>query len=153
MRAWGAAAHLYTAGTMSDGETITLVERAPTPEEYGRLRASVGWNEVDPDGIVAGLSSSLYAVVLERDSDAVGCGRVVGDGGIYFYLQDVIVLPDLQGQGWGARIMEAVMRYVEASARPGSFIGLMAARDAEGFYLRYGFERRTDDRPGMFRIR
>jgi ribosomal protein S18 acetylase RimI-like enzyme len=153
MRAWRAAAHLYTAGTMSDGETIALVERAPTFDEYRRLRASVGWNEVDGDGIVAGLSSSLYAVVLERDGDAVGCGRVVGDGGIYFYLQDVIVLPELQGQGWGARIMEAVMRYVEAAARPGSFIGLMAAKDAEGFYLRYGFERRTDDRPGMFLIR
>ena len=65
----------------------------------------------------------------------------------------MIVLPELQGQGWGARIMDAVMRYVEASARPGSFIGLMAAKNAEGFYLRYGFERREDDRPGMFRIR
>jgi len=138
---------------MSDGETITLVERAPTPEEYGRLRASVGWNEVDADGIVAGLSSSLFAVVLERAGNAVGCGRVVGDGGIYFYLQDVIVLPELQGQGWGARIMDAVMGYVEEAARPGSFIGLMAAKDAEGFYLRYGFERRPDDRPGMVRNR
>ena len=137
---------------MSDRKTIALVERAPTSDEYRRLRASVGWNEVDADGVVAGLSSSLYAVVLERDGDAVGCGRVVGDGGIYFYLQDVIVLPELQGQGWGARIMEAVMRYVEVAARPGSFIGLMAAKDAEGFYLRYGFERRPDDRPGMFRL-
>jgi len=153
MRAWRAAAHLYTAGTMSDGETIALVERAPTLDEYRRLRASVGWNEVDADGIVAGLSSSLYAVVLERDGEAVGCGRVVGDGGIYLYLQDVIVLPELQGQGWGARIMDAVMQYVEEAARPGSFVGLMAAKDAEGFYLRYGFERRADDRPGMVWMR
>jgi hypothetical protein len=87
---------------MSDGETIALVERAPTPDEYARMRASVGWNEVDANGVVAGLSSSLYAVVLERDGDAVGCGRVVGDGGIYFYLQDVIVLPERRGRG-GAR--------------------------------------------------
>jgi hypothetical protein len=29
----------------------------------------------------------------------------------------------------------------------------MAAEDAEGFYQRYGFDRRPDDRPGMFRIR
>ena len=152
-RAFPTRSRLYTAGTMSEGETIALVERALTPDEYRRLRASVGWNEVDPDGIVAGLSSSLYSVVLERGGDAVGCGRVVGDGGIYFYLQDVIVVPELQGQGWGTRIMEAVMRYVEASARPGSFVGLMAAKDAEGFYLRYGFERRPDDRPGMVRIR
>ena len=152
-RAFPTRSRLYTAGTMSEGETIALVERAPTLDEYRRLRASIGWNEVDADGIVAGLSSSLYAVVLERDGEAVGCGRVVGDGGIYFYLQDVIVLPELQGQGWGARIMDAVMQYVEEAARPGSFVGLMAAKDAEGFYLRYGFERRADDRPGMVWMR
>jgi ribosomal protein S18 acetylase RimI-like enzyme len=145
-------APLYTA-EMSDGSTIAIVERAPTPDEYGRLRASVGWNELSPDGIRAGLSGSLYSVVLERDGDAVGCGRVVGDGGVYFYVQDVIVAPELQGLGWGARIMEALMHYLDASVRPGSFIGLMAAKDAEGFYRRYGFDRRPDDRPGMFRIR
>jgi predicted GNAT family N-acyltransferase len=62
-------------------------------------------------------------------------------------------VPELQGLGWGARIMDAVMDGLDASVRPGSFIGLMAAKDVEGFYRRYGFERRSDDRPGMFRIR
>ena len=143
---------LYTA-EVSDGSAIAIVERAPSPDEYRRLRASVGWNELSADGIRAGLSGSLYSVVLERDHVAVGCGRVVGDGGVYFYVQDVIVVPELQGLGWGARIMDAVMDYLGASVRPGSFIGLMAAKDVEGFYLRYGFERRPDDRPGMFRIR
>ena len=138
---------------MSDGSTIEIVERAPTPDEYRRLRASVGWNELDADAIRAGLSGSLYSVVLERDGEVIGCGRVVGDGGVYFYVQDVIVVPDLQGQGWGERIMDAVMHYLDASVRPGSFIGLMAAKDVEAFYLRFGFERRPDDRPGMFRIR
>jgi ribosomal protein S18 acetylase RimI-like enzyme len=145
-------APLYTA-EVSDGSGIAIVERAPTPGEYRRLRASVGWNELSPDGVRAGLSGALYSVVLERDGDAVGCGRVVGDGGVYFYVQDVIVLPELQGLGWGARIMDAVMRYLDASVRAGSFIGLMAAKDVEGFYRRYGFDRRPDDRPGMFRIR
>jgi hypothetical protein len=28
----------------------------------------------------------------------------------------------------------------------------MAAQGAEGFYERYGFQRRPDDRPGMFRV-
>ena len=137
---------------MGEESEITLVERTPTPEEYGRLRASVGWNEVADDGVRAGLSRSLYAVVLERDGVAVGCGRVVGDGGVYFYVQDVLVLPELQGFGWGARIMDAVMRYLEHAAGPGTFVGLMAAKDVEAFYRRYGFERRPDDRPGMFRV-
>jgi ribosomal protein S18 acetylase RimI-like enzyme len=85
---------------VSDGTTIAIVERAPTPDEYRRLRVSVGWNELSPDAIRAGLTGSLYSVVLERDGEAVGCGRVVGDGGVYFYVQDVIVVPELQGLGW-----------------------------------------------------
>jgi GNAT superfamily N-acetyltransferase len=134
-----------------DGE-IALVERTPTADEYRRLRAVVGWNEVAEEAVRTGLPRSLFSVVLERDGEAVGCGRVVGDGGVYFYVQDVIVVPQLQGGGLGTRIMDAVMRYLEGAAVPGAFIGLMAAKDVEAFYRRYGFERRADDRPGMFRV-
>jgi hypothetical protein len=35
-------APLYTA-EVSDGSTIAIVERALTPDEYRRLRASVDW--------------------------------------------------------------------------------------------------------------
>lgn len=135
---------------MSD--TIRLVEREPTPEEYRRLRASVGWNEIADDRVRAALPRSLFSVVLERDGEAVGCGRVVGDGGIYFYVQDVIVVPELQGRGLGRRIMDAVMRYLASAAAPGSFVGLMAAKGVEDLYVRYGFTRRPGDAPGMFRV-
>jgi len=131
---------------------IELVERAPTVEEYRHLRRAVGWNELTPEGTAVGLGNALYSVVLEVDGAAVGCGRVVGDGGVYFYLQDVVVLPEYQGTRLGARIMDALMGYLGRAATPGAFVGLMAAEGVERFYDRYGFERRPDDRPGMFRI-
>lgn len=127
-----------------------LVERSPTTEEYLRLRRAVGWNDVDPDGVARGLPRALYSVVLERHGEAVGCGRVVGDGGIYFYVQDVIVRPEFQGNGLGLRIMERVMSFIEGAATTGAFVGLMAAEGVEPFYERFGFRRRPDDRPGMF---
>jgi GNAT superfamily N-acetyltransferase len=82
----------------------------------------------------------------------VACGRIVGDGGMYFYVQDVIVAPVYHGRGLGAQIMDAMIDYLRRTARPGAFVGLMAAQGAEGFYERYGFRRRPDDRPGMFRV-
>ena len=132
---------------------IRLAERDALPEEYAALRRAVGWNEIGEHGLRTGLANSLYSVVLERDGEAIGCGRVVGDGGIYFYLQDVIVLPEFQGNGLGARIMDALQAYLDRVAGPGAFIGLMAADGVERFYERYGFERRPPGRPGMFRIR
>jgi GNAT superfamily N-acetyltransferase len=135
-----------------DDDAFELAERAPTVEEYRRLREAVGWDSMSDEGLAAGLASALYSCVILHDGRAVACGRVVGDGGMYFYVQDVIVLPEFHGRGLGARIMDAVTRYLGGVAKPGAFVGLMAAQNVEGFYERYGFHRRPDDRPGMFRV-
>jgi predicted GNAT family N-acyltransferase len=129
-----------------------LVERDPTVQDYQRLRHAVGWSDMTDEGVAAGLSSALFSVVLELDGEAVGCGRVVGDGGLYFYIQDVIVAEEHRGQGLGAGIMDAVMAYLERTARPGAFVGLMAAQDIAPFYERYGFRVRPERQPGMFRV-
>ncbi len=129
-----------------------LVERAPTVEEYRRLRRAVGWGEMTDEGAAVGLANALCSYVLEHDGEVVGCARVVGDGGLYFYLQDVVVSPEHQGRGQGAALMGALMAFLERSARPGAFVGLMAAEGVEAFYERYGFRRRGDRQPGMFRV-
>ena len=132
-------------------EGYGLVERDPTVQEYQRLRRAVGWSVMSDEGVAAGLPNALYSVVLERDGEAVGLGRIVGDGGPYFYLQDVIVLAEHRGLGLGATIMDAMMAYLERTAHPGAFVGLMAAVGAVSFYERYGFRRRSEAQPGMFR--
>lgn len=128
-----------------------LVERHLTVEEYQRIRSAVGWSAVSDEAASTGLPSALFSVVLTHDGEAVGCGRIVGDGGLYFYIQDIAVLPEHQGLGFGRAIMDTVMAYIERTAKPGAFIGLMAAYGAAPFYERYGFAARPEGRPGMFR--
>jgi predicted N-acetyltransferase YhbS len=155
---FGSTAEPYTVDraerepTLACVGTFELIERDPTVQEYQRLRRAVGWGEMTDDGVAVGLPNALFSVVLERDGEAVGLGRIVGDGGLYFYLQDVIVLAEHRGLGLGARITDALMAYLERSACPGAFVGLMAAVGAEPFYERYGFHRRSEQQPGMFRI-
>ena len=131
---------------------VELVERAPTVEEYRRLRGAVGWYPVAEDAVGRGLLAGQYSICAVDDGQVVGCGRIVGDGGMYFYVQDMMVLPSLQGRGIGRALMERLMGYLDDHARPGSFVGLMAARGVSGFYDRYGFSPRADDAPGMFRV-
>ena len=133
-------------------EGYVLVERNPTLEEYQRLRRAVGWEDVETKAIEVGLQNSLFSVCVVLENEVIGCGRVIGDGGIYFYIQDIIVLPEFQGKRIGRRIMDAVMEYLEAHARNGAFVGLMAARGVSKFYERYGFKERPSDAPGMFRV-
>lgn len=130
----------------------TIVNRSPTIEEYRRLRQAVGWENVDIEAAKIGLQNSLFSVCAIYKDEVIGCGRVVGDGGLYFYIQDVIVLPAFQKQGIGKRIMDALMNYLASHATFNAFIGLMAAKGISKFYVQYGFAERPTDGPWMFKI-
>lgn len=129
-----------------------LIERSPTVEEYGRLREAVKWENLDVEATKIGLYNSLFSVCVTYKDKLIGCGRVVGDGGIYFYIQDIIVLPEFQKKGIGKRIMDTVMNYISSNAHVNAFIGLMAAEGVSKFYEKYEFSERPLNRPGMFRV-
>lgn len=131
-------------------ESVSLETRILTVDEYRRLRNAVGWVNGDPEAQSTGLKNALFSVCLICGGQVIGCGRVIGDGGNYFYIQDIIVLPEHQGQGLGKLIMNAVMEYIKRNARSGAIIGLMAAKGVAPFYERYGFMVRDADRPGMW---
>ena len=131
---------------------VTLVERTPTPAEYRRLCESVGWGQVMNFEAAAGaLPRSLHAVVACQGSEVVGMGRIVGDGAIFFYIQDVAVDPRVQGQGIGRRILEALVGWVQAHAPEKAFLGLFAASGALSFYERFGFASHSG-MVGMFQV-
>ena len=127
---------------------VAWVERLPTAAELCALRRAVGWRVAALVDVESALPNSLYGVCVEVDGLCVGCARVVGDGALVFYIQDVIVHPDYQRKGYGTMIMDAVMAYVFRSARPTAVIGLCAASGMERWYARYGFEARPNERGG-----
>lgn len=116
------------------------------------LRAAVGWPEVADEAVARGLAGDLFSVVAEFDGDTVGCARVVGDGGIYLYVQDVIVLPAYQRCGIGIRLMDRVIAFVDSVSGHHTTVALMAAKGVVAFYERYGFVPRPADGPGMYRL-
>jgi len=128
--------------------TYEIVERLPTPEEYNYLRESVGWGIYERDVAAGALPNSLYGVCVVEGNAVIGMGRVIGDRGLCFYIQDVIVTPPNQRRGIGRRIMDKLMQYIKDHAQNNSVIGLMAAKGVEPFYEHYGFTRRPNERLG-----
>lgn len=148
----GAVVHRPTIGSGADmTDLVKIVEGTPSAEEYAAFRAHVRWPAVDAAQVAEGLGASL-ASVLARDVDGtlVGMGRVVGDGGVYLYLQDVIVLERWRNNGIGTRITEALPDRVRELGDPGTCVGLMAATGAGPFHERFGCQPRDQDRPGMW---
>jgi len=66
-------------------------------------------------------------------------GRVIGDGHIYLYLQDVILLPEHRKQGIGNAKMKRIEEFLDKSAPKNAFIGLISAADVSGFYKKYAY--------------
>ncbi|GGM23212.1 N-acetyltransferase [Promicromonospora citrea] len=91
------------------------------------------------DAAIAG--SRPYGVYRRTTGEQVAFARIVTDGATFAWLADVIVDPELRGQGIGKLLMEGVVADIEP-------LGLrrtaLATADAEGLYARYGW-RPLDD--------
>ena len=132
---------------------IRLVSRVPTVDEYNSTRVAAGLSEKDTTAAQLGLKNSLCAVCAYSDSSLIGIGRVIGDGGIYFQIVDLAVLPSHQGKGVGKSILKELMAYVHANAKAGSFISLFSNKGLAEYYRKFGFDVRDSESPGMsFRI-
>jgi len=131
---------------------MKLEHRSPKISEYKTLREAVGWWDVAEAAAEAALGNALFSVVAIEKGKLVGLGRVVGDGGLYFYIQDLIIHPEFQEKGFGKQVMGALMAFIRTKAKSGAFIGLMAAKGLEGYYEPFGFKARDEDAPGMYQI-
>jgi GNAT superfamily N-acetyltransferase len=73
----------------------------------------------------------------------VAMGRLIGDGGWYFHVVDMAVLPDHQRRGLGARVLTWLLDQVSERAPSGAYVSLMADPPGRALYARHGF---CDDR-------
>lgn len=129
----------------------TLVERNPTVAEYAMLIAAVGWRQREARAIELAMQRSLFSVCAESNSAIVGCGRVIGDGGLHFYLTDVIVIPSHQRRGIGTAIVSALTRYVESMPFRNSLVAILPTPGLVTFYARHGYKALGADSPIMQR--
>ena len=118
----------------------------PRPKEYNALRKIAGWNFYDDKSASEGLKSALYTVSVREDGVLVAFGRVVGDGRIAFYIQDVIVVPGKRGNGYARIVMEHIMDYIGGVAATGAVVGLMASKGVENLYKKFGFIERPAEK-------
>lgn len=59
-----------------------------------------------------GLPNSLFSVQVLCDGEPVAMGRVIGDGGCFYQVVDIAVLPAHQGRGLGKAVMGEIASYM-----------------------------------------
>lgn len=125
-----------------------ILEKIPSAEEYNQLRQSVGWGTYESHVIDKALPNSLYSICAFVNDEIVGMARIIGDGGLVYYVQDMIIKPKYQRHGVGEKLMNKIMEHIQTHANHNSVIGLMSSKSREQFYEKYGFVNRPTENLG-----
>ncbi|RCS31286.1 N-acetyltransferase [Rhodanobacter denitrificans] len=124
---------------MSD-PAYAILQATPSASVYNALRTGAGLGAKTEEAARRGLPGSLFAVQILHRGEPIGMGRVIGDGGCFYQVVDIAVLPAHQGKGLGKRIMREIMDYLDANVPPGGYVSLIADGRAQELYARFGFE-------------
>lgn len=76
-------------------------------------------------------------------------GRLVGDGGWYFHVVDMAVLPEHQRRGLGGAVLSYLLEEIRRRAPSGAFVSLLADPPGRPLYLRHGFLESAPGSVGM----
>lgn len=122
-------------------------------QDYLRIRAEVGWITLLDTQAKKALDNSICVFGAYDDDHLIGMGRIVGDGAVICYIQDLIVVPDYQSKGVGSMLLTHLTEYVRNLKEQDSqmMLCLMCAKGREQFYEKHGFIARPTSElgPGM----
>ena len=93
----------------------------------------------------------LFRVSVFDGDTIIGMARVIGDMGLDYYIKDVVVRPEYQGQGVGRLLINELLQFIKENGISGTgvFVELCASPENIPFYEKFGFDYDEDKRLKM----
>ncbi|PCJ58194.1 MAG: GNAT family N-acetyltransferase [Planctomycetota bacterium] len=137
---------------MNENDVIKLIEKQIPKKDYIRLIEDVGWKKyINYKAVGPALKATIWSAVA-KDNKAnliVGAVRIVGDGAIFYYIQDLMVLKKYRKRGIGTALMECANNYLTKSTPEKSFTGLFTHVSNNKLYEKFGFNSSKNGLNGM----
>jgi ribosomal protein S18 acetylase RimI-like enzyme len=110
----------------------------PDVETYRRLHVKCGLSLKTQRVASKALTNTFFAVQALFEGETVGLGRVVGDGGCFYQVIDIAVLPRRRGRGLGKLITAEVRKYIRGHVPEGGYVRQPAGGRAQDLYTHFG---------------
>ncbi|RMJ20850.1 hypothetical protein PHISP_08279 [Aspergillus sp. HF37] len=136
----------------------TLHTGYPRSTSYRHLRAASGLTHVTEAQAVASLDGSWFGCYITysrpnpnpepepesepaEETTVVAMGRIIGDGGWYFHIADMAVLPEHQRRGLGDVVLKTLLGRIGGEDVPAGkkFVSLLADEPGRRLYAKNGF--------------
>lgn len=113
-----------------------------TAEEFCELWESVWGPPPSLDQTRLAMSNTLFRVSVFDGEKIIAMARMIGDTGLDYYIKDVVVRPEYQGQGIGRMLIDELLTFVHDHGIKGTeiFVELCAMPDKLPFYEKFGFD-------------
>lgn len=120
---------------------ISYRENCLTPEIIKNIRHNIGWRNFDDQQLNNAIAMTVYNIVVYEDEQPIAMARLIGDG-IYYFICDVAVCVEYQGNGIGTTMLKMLIDYVKKNLEEGQrcSIQLISAIGKEDFYKQFGFK-------------
>lgn len=121
-------------------------------EEFIELWETVWGNGPSPEQTRLAMEHTLFRVSVFDGPQIVAMARMIGDMGLDYYIKDVIVRPEYQGQGIGRMLIGEILQFVNDHGVEGTeiFVELCAMPDKIPFYEKFGFSANEAQRLRIF---
>ena len=125
---------------------VSIKNNKISANDFNYLTDRVGWGTRDVKVVEEALNNTLYSVSIYDDNKIIGYGRIIGDKTIFLYIQDIMVVPEYQGQKVGTKIMNSLLTKVDEykKVNPNIRTYLGASKGKEKFYEKFGFNTRSN---------
>jgi len=123
-------------------QSVRIVSRKPTVDEYQNIAISIGWaNKKDDPAAELRLAHVVTAVVAENieTGQAIGCALLLGDNISFYYVKDVMVDPAWQGKSIGTAMMRALTKWIDEYGAANAFVTLITPEPLAPFYKQFDF--------------
>lgn len=131
---------------------VQLIHESISADAFNSLCRSVGWREVPALNFEVAQQNSLCCVHARSAGNVVGFVRLVGDIGMYLYVQDLIVRADFQGQGIGSKLLREIHRVIEGFQVCRNRVSLIAEDRVVPFYESEGYLESDPPSKFMFKL-
>lgn len=110
-------------------------------DEIMYLLSQTHWaNKRHRETVIKSIEGSLCFGIFDENDKQIGFGRAVTDYATMFYISDVVIDKDHQGQGLGSKLVS----FIKGSEELQGLWGFLGTTAAEGFYSKQGFSRCSD---------
>ena len=100
--------------------SLNIKHNELTAEEFILLWESVWGKGPSPEQTQLAMEHTLFRVSVFDGNTIIAMARVIGDLGLDYYIKDVVVRPEYQGQGIGRLMINEILKFINDHGVPGT---------------------------------